>query len=147
MKKKSVEKKDKKSLKKDKRGVIEMITHPNILPRTFGERAADRLTAIAGSWGFILSFAGFLVLWMVMNTTWLVFGKTWDEKPFILLNLILSCLAAFQAPIILMSQNRQGQKDRQRAEYDYAVNRKAAREIDQIKKLVDRIDRKIGGKK
>ncbi|GAJ02667.1 unnamed protein product [marine sediment metagenome] len=126
-----------------KESVIHKITHPNILPRTFGEKAADGLTRVAGSWGFILSFAGFLVLWIIMNTTWLVFGSTWDARPFILLNLILSCLAAFQAPIILMSQNRTSQKDRQRAEYDYAVNRKAEREIQEIKKAMNRIEGKI----
>ena len=112
-------------------------------PRTFGEKTADSITKWAGSWFFIISFTVFLLLWILLNTSWLVFGMTWDEKPFILLNLILSCLAALQAPIILMSQNRQSQKDRQRAEYDYAVNRKAEREVQQIKKLVSRIDRKI----
>lgn len=136
MKKKKVKKNN---LKKDKRGLIERVTHPNILPRTFGQKAADALTKYAGSWGFILFFTGFLIIWMVMNTSWLVFGKAWDEKPFILLNLILSCLAAIQAPIILMSQNRQAQKDRQRAEYDYAVNRKAAREIDDVQEEIRQI--------
>ena len=123
--------KNKKEVKKS--GIIQTITHPVSLPRTFGQRASDTLTQIAGSWRFILSFATFLVLWMILNTSWLLFGGIWDPKPFILLNLILSCLAAFQAPIILMSQNRQSQKDRQRAEYDYAVNRKAEKEIQEIR--------------
>lgn len=143
VKKEAEKKPQKKDSKKEKKTILEQITHPNILPRTFGQKAADALTKYAGSWGFILFFAVFLVLWMVMNTSWLVFGKTWDEKPFILLNLILSCLAAIQAPIILMSQNRQAQKDRQRAEYDYAVNRKAAREIEEVRKSIERIERKI----
>ena len=71
--------------------------------------------------------------------------QAFDPYPFILLNLVLSCLAAIQAPIIMMSQNRQAQKDRIRAEYDYAVNRKAEREIQQIRKMVNRIDRKLNG--
>lgn len=119
------------------------LTHPNKPVLTFGQKAADKLTKWAGSWTFILSFTAFLLLWMLMNTSWLVFGTTWDEKPFILLNLILSCLAAFQAPIILMSQNREAQKDRQRSEYDYAVNRKAEKQIEEIKKVVKRLDRKV----
>ena len=111
--------------------------------RTFGQIAADSLAKWAGSWTFILSFAALLIFWMFANTTWLVFGRAWDDKPFILLNLILSCLAAFQAPVILMSQNRQGEKDRQKAEYDYAVNRKAEREIEAIQKQLNRIERKL----
>ena len=141
MAKKEHAKKTKEDKKKDKKNILLRITHPNILPRSFGERAADRLTKIAGSWTFILSFAIFLVLWMIMNTSWLIFGRAWDIKPFILLNLILSCIAAFQAPIILMSQNRAGQKDRQRAEYDYAVNRKAARQIESVQKQLNRIEK------
>lgn len=143
MKKKGVKKKTETKKESLPKKVITSITHPNLLPSTFGEKAADGLTRVAGSWGFILSFAAFLILWIVMNTTWLVFGTTWDARPFILLNLILSCLAAFQAPIILMSQNRQGQKDRQRAEYDYAVNRKAAREVEDVKKQLNRIERHL----
>jgi uncharacterized membrane protein len=104
--------------------------------RTFGQKAADKLTQIAGSWVFIISFAIFLIFWMVMNTTWLVFGKVWDEKPFILLNLILSCLAAVQAPIILMSQNRTSQRDRLKAEFDYRINKRAEEEIREIKHLL-----------
>ncbi len=119
------------------------VTHPNKPTLTLGQKAADKLTKWAGSWTFIISFATFLVLWILLNTSWLIFGTTWDEKPFILLNLILSCLAAFQAPIILMSQNREAQKDRQRAEYDYAVNRKSERQIEEIRKIVKKLDRKV----
>lgn len=113
------------------------------LPKTFGQKASDKLTHWAGSWVFIIGFFVFIVLWMAVNTTWLIFGRTWDDYPFILLNLALSCLAAIQAPIILMSQNRQGEKDRQKSEYDYAVNRKAERGIEQIQKQLNRIERKI----
>lgn len=127
----------------EKKSIIKSITHPNILPSTWGEKAADKLTQVAGSWGFIIFFTLFLMFWMLLNTSWLIFGKAWDEKPFILLNLILSCLAAFQAPIILMSQNRQSQKDRQRSEYDYAVNRKAERGIQDLKKHLTKIENLI----
>ena len=107
------------------------------------ERAADAVTEVVGSWGFIIGFLIFLGIWMAINLyAWI---KVWDPYPFILLNLVLSCLAAIQAPIIMMSQNRAAQKDRQRAEYDYAVNRKAEREIEEIKKALGRIERKIGG--
>jgi len=119
------------------------ITHPNKLPKTFGQKAADTLTKYAGSWGFIISFATILILWILLNTSWVLFGTRWDPKPFILLNLFLSTLAAFQAPIILMSQNREAQKDRQRAEYDYAVNRKSEKEVELIKAQLSRIERKL----
>ena len=95
---------------------------------TIGQRSADIVAEIVGSWGFIIFFLVFIVIWMGLNAYVLLFG-IWDPYPFILLNFVLSCLAALQAPIILMSQNRQSQKDRQRSEYDYAVNRKAEREI------------------
>ncbi len=126
-------------------GILKSIAHPNTIPSTFGEKSADKLTKIAGSWGFIISFLVILVLWMVANIyAWL---NTWDPYPFILLNLVLSCLAAIQAPIILMSQNRQTQKDRLRSEYDYAVNRKSAREIDEVRKQLNKIENRMLGKK
>lgn len=118
------------------------IQHPNRLPTTFGQKASDKLTQVAGSWGFILGFFLFLVVWMIINAIWLT-HNSWDPYPFILLNLVLSCLAAIQAPIILMSQNREAQKDRQRAQYDYAVNRKAEREIEQIQEQLKRIEKKM----
>lgn len=109
--------------------------------RTLGERAADGLAAFAGSWGFIIGFIVFLLLWMVANVyAWV---NTWDPYPFILLNLVLSCLAAIQAPVILMSQNRQGEKDRKKLEYDYQVNRKAEREIEAIQKQLNRIEKRM----
>jgi uncharacterized membrane protein len=91
--------------------------------KTFGERMADRLTAGAGSWAFILGFLGFVAMWMALNVV--AWTQHWDPYPFILLNLILSCIAAIQAPIILMSQNREEARDRIRAEADYEVNLKA----------------------
>ena len=115
-------------------------------PRTFGQRAADGLTKWAGSWTFIISVFVILFFWIVINTYWLVFGRSWDPYPFILLNFILSTLAAIQAPIILMSQNRQSQKDRHRTQYDYAINKKAEKEIQDIKKQLDRIERKLNVK-
>ena len=89
---------------------------------TFGQRAADTIAKFAGSWAFIFSFAGVLVLWMVVNA--ILATKAFDPYPFILLNLVLSCVAAIQAPLIMMSQNRQEEKDRHRAENDYKVNLK-----------------------
>ncbi|MBU2562687.1 MAG: DUF1003 domain-containing protein [Nanoarchaeota archaeon] len=118
-----------------------------IIPKTFGQKSADWITNWAGSWVFILLFLGFLVLWMIINTSWIIFGESWDPYPFILLNLVLSCVAAIQAPIILMSQNRENQRDRARAEYDYAVNRKAEKEIREIKKQLNRIEEKLRKKK
>ena len=89
---------------------------------TLGQRAADSIAKVAGSWAFIFSFSGVLILWMVVNV--LLAAEAFDPYPFILLNLVLSCVAAIQAPLIMMSQNRQEEKDRRRAENDYKVNLK-----------------------
>jgi len=113
------------------------------IPVKFGQKAADDLTAGVGSWTFIIFFLIILIAWILLNTSWMLFKEIWDPYPFILLNLVLSCIAAIQAPIILMSQNRANQKDRQRAEYDYAVNRKAEKEIEEIKAQLNRIEKKI----
>lgn len=91
--------------------------------KNLGERMSDRLTAGAGSWTFILSFLGFIAIWMLINVA--AWTQHWDPFPFILLNLVLSCVAAVQAPVILMSQNREDARDRVRAEADYEVNLKA----------------------
>ena len=96
----------------------------------FGQRAADKIAKFAGSWAFIFSFTGVLILWMVVNA--LLAAKAFDPYPFILLNLVLSCVAAIQAPLIMMSQNRQEEKDRQRAENDYKVNLKTEIMIEDI---------------
>ncbi len=130
-----------KNLKKQ----IYIITHPNVLPTTLGQRSADKLTKLAGSWSFIISFIIIMILWIFANVyAWI---QTWDPYPFILLNLFLSCVAAIQAPIILMSQNRVSQKDRQRSEYDYSVNRKAGKEISQIQKQLNRIENRLNKKR
>ena len=89
---------------------------------TLGQRAADAIAKFAGSWAFIFSFTAVLILWMIINA--LLAAKAFDPYPFILLNLVLSCVAAIQAPLIMMSQNRQEEKDRRRAENDYKVNLK-----------------------
>ena len=108
---------------------------------TFGQKASDTLTRFAGSWIFIILVLIFLVIWIIINTiAWI---NRWDPYPFILLNLVLSCLAAIQAPIILMSQNRSAERDRMRSEYDYKVNRKAERGIEQIQKTLETIKRKL----
>ena len=102
---------------------------------TLGQRAADTIAKFAGSWAFIFSFIAVMVIWMVIN---LVLGsRAFDEYPFILLNLVLSCIAAVQAPLIMMSQNRQEAKDRQRAENDYKINLKSELIIDDLHKKLD----------
>jgi len=144
-----MEKKRPNSIQKIKKSIILQehklnflkLNHPvSNFPKTFGQRAADILTTWAGSWLFIILFGVFIVFWMVVNTSWILFGQTWDPYPFILLNLALSCLAAIQAPIILMSQNREAQKDRLRSEYDYAVNRKSEKEIQEIQRQLAKIE-------
>ena len=102
---------------------------------TLGQRAADTIAKFAGSWAFIFSFTGVLVLWMVVNV--ILAAKAFDPYPFILLNLVLSCVAAIQAPLIMMSQNRQEEKERRRAENDYKVNLKT--EI-MIEDLYDKVN-------
>lgn len=103
---------------------------------SFGDRLADRIADIGGSWGFIIGFGCFLALWIVVNTV-LLWQRPPDPYPFILLNLILSCLAAIQAPVIMMSQNRQEAKDRIRAQHDYKINLKAELEIRHLHEKLD----------
>jgi len=95
---------------------------------TFGERVSDKIAEFGGSWKFIITFSTLIVIWIIFNA-FVYVNKAFDPYPFILLNLVLSCLAALQAPIIMMSQNRQEQKDRLRGENDYQVNLKAEMEI------------------
>ena len=104
---------------------------------SFGDRAADFLAKFAGSWLFIISFCVFLIGWIVTNLYFL--SHPFDPYPFILLNLILSCLASIQAPLIMMSQNRQEEKDRRRAESDYKVSLKTEIIIEDIHYKLDRI--------
>jgi uncharacterized membrane protein len=105
---------------------------------TTGQKLADKIATFGGSWTFILSFFSFLLIWMLVNV-WVLASRPFDPYPFILLNLILSCLAAIQAPIIMMSQNRQEQKDRQRAEHDYKINLKAELEIKLLSEKIDHL--------
>ena len=105
---------------------------------TLGQRLSDKLADSAGSWGFIIIFFGILILWIIINTVLLVW-RHFDPYPFILLNLVLSCLAAIQAPVILMSQNRQESRDRLRAEHDYLVNLKAELEIRNLHEKIDHL--------
>ena len=102
---------------------------------TLGQRSADAIARFAGSWAFIFAFTGVLILWMVVNT--ILASNAFDPYPFILLNLVLSCVAAIQAPLIMMSQTRQEEKDRRRAENDYKVNLKT--EI-MIEDLYDKVN-------
>lgn len=104
---------------------------------TLGQRAADKIARFAGSWAFIFSFVGVLLLWMAVNI--IMAADAFDPYPFILLNLVLSCVAAIQAPLIMMSQNRQEEKDRRRAENDYKVNLKTEIMIEDIYDKVNAI--------
>lgn len=105
---------------------------------TFGERVADRVATLGGSWSFIIGFFLALGVWILINSL-ILFWRPFDPYPFILLNLCLSCLAAIQAPIIMMSQNRQEAKDRLRSEHDYQVNLKAELEIRHLNEKIDHL--------
>lgn len=103
---------------------------------TFGERIADRVAEFGGSWTFIILFSGILLGWIILNS-FLLINRPFDPYPYILLNLVLSSVAALQAPVIMMSQNRQGAKDRENAENDYLINLKSEIEV---RRLHDKID-------
>lgn len=103
---------------------------------SYGQKIADKIAEFGGSWTFIIVFFSFLLIWMAINI-WVLTTRPFDPYPFILLNLILSCLAAIQAPIIMMSQNRQEEKDRSRSEHDYKVNLKAELEIRLLNEKID----------
>jgi uncharacterized membrane protein len=105
---------------------------------TLGQKVADKVASFGGSWTFILSFLSFLLGWIGINV-FLLANKGFDPYPFILLNLILSCVAALQAPVIMMSQNRQGEKDREKAQNDYMVNLKSELEIRMLHEKIDHI--------
>ena len=105
---------------------------------TFGERVSDKIAAFGGSWKFIFIFAFILFVWIGINSYFLL-SKPFDPFPFILLNLILSCIAAIQAPVIMMSQNRQEDRDRKRAEADYKINLKSELELRQLHQKVDHL--------
>ncbi|RYD65886.1 MAG: DUF1003 domain-containing protein [Verrucomicrobiaceae bacterium] len=119
-----------------------LATHPDEeearMPRTFGDRVADRIASFGGSWKFIISFGIFIVAWILLNV-FILTARPPDPYPFILLNLLLSCLAAFQAPVIMMSQNRVELRDRRRAEQDYQINLKAELEIRHLHEKLDHL--------
>ena len=111
----------------------------------FGDRLADRVAEIGGSWGFIVIFALILLAWMLINGPFARrFGIVWDAYPYIFLNLMLSTLATFQAPIIMMSQNRQARKDRISNRHDYEVNLRTTVEILRVHRKIDRLFNKMG---
>ena len=105
---------------------------------SFGQKLADKVAEFGGSWGFIIFFMTFLVAWILLNVFWLS-NHGFDPFPFILLNLILSCIAAIQAPVIMMSQNRQEEKDRERAKKDYKINLKSELEIRELHEKIDHL--------
>ena len=105
---------------------------------TIGQRLADKIASFGGSWKFIIIFAVFILIWITSNIIFLV-NKGFDPYPFILLNLILSCLAALQAPVIMMSQNRQEEKDRERGKQDYMINLKSELEIRMLHEKIDHL--------
>ncbi len=113
---------------------------------TFGERLADKVAAFGGSWRFILIFCGILLLWVLLNTI-LILTEVFDPYPFIFLNLVLSCISAFQAPVILMSQNRREANDRKRAKNDYIINLKAEIEIRELHDKIDKLVKLVEGQK
>ncbi|MFH1316982.1 MAG: DUF1003 domain-containing protein [Candidatus Woesearchaeota archaeon] len=116
--------------------------HPTLGQKlTYGQKAADFIAKWAGSWVFIIFMIIFMIVWIILNV--LMIKYRWDVYPFILLNLILSVLAGMQAPVILMSQNRAAERDRIVASYDYQVNRKAEREIQQMQQEVKLLKRLI----
>lgn len=104
---------------------------------TFGQRASDKLAEFAGSWFFIIAFTLFLIIWILINIYFL--KNPFDPYPFIMLNLVLSCIAAVQAPLIMMSQKRQEQKDRERAENDFKVNLKCEIILENLHRKLDEL--------
>lgn len=132
--------------KKDKKDLEEMLIKEHISINvdkeedeniTIGDKIADKVSAIVGSWTFIIVFVLVLIGWMVLNTVIFKSGKEIDPYPFILLNLILSCIAAIQAPIIMMSQNRQAKKDTKRHQNDYKIDLKSELLLEEVHKKMD----------
>jgi len=116
--------------------VLNNLLHPATEQLTRGQRISDKVARFGGSWSFIVFFSVVLILWVVFNVT-ANKSRVFDPYPFILMNLILSCIAAFQAPIIMMSQNRKDEKDRMRSENDYLINLKAEMGIRSLHQKVD----------
>lgn len=125
------------SLKKET-PLSDKLENEEFIPLTTGQRIADKVATFGGSWTFILSFGAFLGVWILINA-FVLTSKPFDPYPFILLNLILSCIAALQAPIIMMSQNRQEEKDRERAKKDYMINLKSELEIQILHEKIDHL--------
>lgn len=103
---------------------------------SFGDRLADKVADFGGSWAFIITFGSILLCWIILNS-FILISKPFDPYPYILLNLLLSCVAAMQAPVIMMSQNRQEAKDRKRSENDYMINLKSELEIRNLHQKID----------
>lgn len=116
--------------------IIQNLINPPLEPSTGAQKLSDRIARFGGSWSFIIIFCTILVLWIIYNSLALI-GEHFDPYPFILMNLILSCIAALQAPIIMMSQNRQEEKDRKRNENDYLINLKSEMQIRSLHQKID----------
>jgi uncharacterized membrane protein len=123
---------------KNKNTITDKIEDNEAEPLSLGQRLADKVATFGGSWRFIISFGSFLVIWIITNSLFLS-RDSFDPYPFILLNLILSCIAALQAPVIMMSQNRQEEKDRERAKKDYMINLKSELEIRMLHEKIDHL--------
>lgn len=121
---------------KEEKLINQSLLNPQVENLTLGQRLADRIADFGGSWRFILTFSGILLAWVIYNSVALI-NMRFDPFPFILMNLFLSTIAAFQGPFIMMSQNRQEEKDRERAENDYMVNLKAEMEIRGLHQKMD----------
>lgn len=113
------------------------VSENNECKESFGQRASDRLSSLAGSWTFVIGFTLLLLVWITVNTV--MAAKSFDPYPFILLNLVLSCVSAIQAPLIMMSQKRQDEKDRRRSENDYKINLKCEILLKNMHHKLDRI--------
>ena len=113
------------------------VSENNECKESFGQRASDRLSSLAGSWTFVIGFTLLLLVWITVNTV--LAAKSFDPYPFILLNLVLSCVSAIQAPLIMMSQKRQDEKDRRRSENDYKINLKCEILLKNMQYKLDRI--------
>jgi uncharacterized membrane protein len=122
----------------DKTTLTDKIEGNSTQSPTLGQRVADQVASFGGSWTFIIMFSVFIFVWILLNVLWLA-NRGFDPYPFILLNLILSCIASMQAPVIMMSQNRQEEKDRERAQSDYMVNLKSELEIRMLHEKIDHL--------
>lgn len=124
------------------KGIARQLNEEYIRETKWSDRLADHIASFGGSWNFIVLFALALAAWIVLNTSGAV--HPFDPAPFILLNLMLSFIAAFQAPVIMMSQNRQAARDKQESLIDFAINFRAGKEIDDMQRHLHRIEREVG---